>query len=1186
MIKTKNRVLSMFVALLMTFSALVGVLAMVISIQPTAQAAFNAVETIGLGGANIDVGSASIDPITIAEAELSWGVLKISQFDMSTSGTGNFVFSGKWPYKNTPVRSGSYEYAFTRSGNTYKLANKGINGNMEIPINGIVVSTTSNVWESANLGATLTKSSTFTFPTYVGAVDIMGTGDNKTGEQFGEGVTIPADNNIRISISATNKRRDADERIYYNSEWGKESAQNEFGAEVKFALDESGGFVIDSIRAVRDTNQLQIGATSFVLSVHGSFRVMLLHNFFVKVGDKANLVGVKFVDLNKSNSLNITKQGDNWGWNPTGPLRATDLDDINGNKYFPGMRAANYFMYYDKDYVKSTHSLAQNFDNFTGCNDWGYEVLVQTTSRTDSLITGVVVESGKQITTLPEGDYFILSGNGTAEAFLIGNSLTGTDIAINITSTARTVTATSTTMSYISTAEYRIDTAIQMVNDAIDAKYKLNLLEEGDDENNNKFTRAKSTVQSLIGTSSDGAEVDSIYGLRAKIESYDSSEIPNLYLALFNGKFLQILEWANYIESLSYTNPIIMSIAAWHRPNLTKEKDLQGILDTIEIFKSANMNTIYVETFWNGYSMGDNSQYVDYHKDFVGNTYIGYNDYLDAFISECHKAGIEVHAWVENFFVGYEGYDESNVLTGKLPNSEQDAPDKATRAGWVIRDYQNNDYCQFEGGRYKFIDPSNPEVRKFLQDYYVELLTRYDFDGLNLDYIRYPVQNGYNYGTNGANVPSDHGYSEFAAAKFLTQQGITFSTGNALSTLKTKLNKSTSFADEVVALYQEWWDFKTEQVTIHVSEIKAIVDQLEANRVDNAPTHQTSATQFSHDDIMISTAIFAGNSALTQKNQDWETWVKLGYIEITTPMAYYQNTTTLSNELKSMINKIDGVAFNYAGIAPYFMGMAPINEVYQAVAAIRSNAFGTVIFDTKSIINSPEVVQLVSNGIYSFQSIVPHAEVDVMLNGFATEMKSRTTLYGIEGTHLVAYNSMLDQLDNMPSDTAEQLLAIISKVREVALNPNSYATHAQSRLRISEEMTNLQNILTVRYRRMTTDWTDQPQVDVPGDNTALVNRYEELQNVSQGNYSDETYNAFKQKLAAAKAVIDNEQSTQQQIDTALEELNTAFSSLARPSTEVDPPQGMSPVVLVIIIVGSVGLVAGIVAIVVTKLRKK
>lgn len=988
----------------------------------------------GINGAEISIAASKVDPFVVEDFE---GTLTKLNFSF---GEDSAVFTTAWLYPETPERAGVTEYAFEWKSGAYRLKQRATGGGLYIPVNGLVVSLKddNDTWAAAAVGTTLTKNGTF--PDYIGAVDMKVASGTSN---------LAPDKKIRIPLTKMNGTRKENEIVYYNAEWGPTTGQNEFGTEALFALQDNGEFKIQKMRGVRNTTELSLNARSFIVSIHGTYRALLTPGAFVDEGDTAELIGMQFVNLTKSNSRKLTFV------NPTAPVKPTDVDlitDASGNTPFPGFRAENYLMLYDKGYDKSVCSASNKFANFTGCNEWGYEVLVRRTSAEGATpITGVIETHGKQIDSLLDEPSFILSGNGAAETFLINSALNGAQVSIDA---GNTVTITTTPASYVTTAVARLDTVNEMMQTAIDAKYKLNYIGEGDTAENNKWTRAKGVAEKALGTQDDTADKKTLYGLMKQLQLDEEAEvINNVHLADFYDLYLTIINQATLIESMTYQGNAVMSIAAWHRPVAAREKTTEAIRDTLKLFKSVNMNTVYVETFWNGYSMSGNSKYVDYHIDFKNNVYEGYDDYLSAFIGEAHKLGIEVHAWVEDFFVGYQGYAESNVLTGKKANSDEQLVPQSERSKWVIRDYQGNEYTQFEGGKYKFIDPSNPEVRKFLVDYYTELLTEYDLDGINLDYIRYPVQNFYGYDKNNPDVPFDHGYSEFSANKFLTEQNVA-DKNRTLSYLKRQLSKKTSFdAEETAAA---WSAFKIRQINEFVAEVKAAVDACEADRVKKGT--------YSENNIIISTSVFPDADVTEKKSQDWFSWVQAGLIEVTTPMAYYTNANTVAQRIMSMVGKIGGVSFNYGGIAPYFMGLNAYEEVTQALSALKGGAFGTVTFDSKTIMNSELARTYLSNGIYGSAAVVPHKQIDKLLAAFTDEMKSRADLYEIEGNKLTAYNAALDALKAMPFSTAEEIRAIMTAVYQIQNNAKNYASgHATTR--IAEEMANLNNVLDAHLSR-------------------------------------------------------------------------------------------------------------------------
>ena len=82
-------------------------------------------------------------------------------------------------------------------------------------------------------------------------------------------------------------------------------------------------------------------------------------------------------------------------------------------------------------------------------------------------------------------------------------------------------------------------------------------------------------------------------------------------------------------------------------------------------------------------------------------------------VAECHKRGMEIHAWIATIPVGAKGSLGCRTLMKK---------------GFRIRSFSTGAY----------LDPSDPSVAPYLASICGEIVRNYDVDGINLDYIRYP----------------------------------------------------------------------------------------------------------------------------------------------------------------------------------------------------------------------------------------------------------------------------------------------------------------------------------------------------------------------------------------------------------------------------------------------------------------
>ena len=95
-------------------------------------------------------------------------------------------------------------------------------------------------------------------------------------------------------------------------------------------------------------------------------------------------------------------------------------------------------------------------------------------------------------------------------------------------------------------------------------------------------------------------------------------------------------------------------------------------------------------------------------------------DPLDFAIEECHKRGMQLHAWLVTIPLGDVAYVKGHGRHS-LPVCK---PGQCTR---------------FKGAWY--MEPSHPSTAEYLGLLVEEMVSRYDLDGIHFDYIRYPEGN-------------------------------------------------------------------------------------------------------------------------------------------------------------------------------------------------------------------------------------------------------------------------------------------------------------------------------------------------------------------------------------------------------------------------------------------------------------
>jgi len=108
-------------------------------------------------------------------------------------------------------------------------------------------------------------------------------------------------------------------------------------------------------------------------------------------------------------------------------------------------------------------------------------------------------------------------------------------------------------------------------------------------------------------------------------------------------------------------------------------------------------------------------------------------DPLAVAIEQAHSRDMQLHAWV-NVMPAWQGPNEpkeSKQLYHQHPEwFWYDADGNRQPLNHVVGDQQR--------GWYASLNPCLPEVRKYLVRVFREIVTRYDVDGLHMDYIRFP----------------------------------------------------------------------------------------------------------------------------------------------------------------------------------------------------------------------------------------------------------------------------------------------------------------------------------------------------------------------------------------------------------------------------------------------------------------
>ncbi len=415
------------------------------------------------------------------------------------------------------------------------------------------------------------------------------------------------------------------------------------------------------------------------------------------------------------------------------------------------------------------------------------------------------------------------------------------------------------------------------------------------------------------------------------------------------------------------TNPI-QARGVWHRPNVTnQETNLEGICSILDKFQYAGINLVFLETFYHGMTVFKTST-VEYYTGFESYDYGDYPDYLSAFVAEAQKRNIEVHAWVEDFYIGVK----ANRFVKNCPQ-------------WLLLN-SSGSYRQTEGasyGGYIFLDPANAEVCTYLVNFYNELLTKFpQIKGLNLDYIRYPL----------SDTSDDTGFTKVAMDSFAQSQNWHLA-DDTIQTFVHQLNRTGSHA--------KFTDFRAGCVTNFVEQVYQMVKE-------------------SHPNVLLSTAIFPEvEQSYNQKKQDFSTWLKNGYLDIVTPMAYYDDNSQLKSALTSMMKDCQS-SFCYAGLSSTYHSLSNERVLQQIDVCNNVGADGFVFFGSQSILNNDGYIQLLHDryGSVTTNDVTPHSNVVTLVQKMAMPIVEKLLQDPLENpTKIKQLQQQLQDIINLGEDS-------------------------------------------------------------------------------------------------------------------------------------------------------------------------
>lgn len=549
---------------------------------------------------------------------------------------------------------------------------------------------------------------------------------------------------------------------------------------------------------------------------------------------------------------------------PTATTNIAGVDPVTGQCY-PGCRGAEQLIVYTPASLRPT----------TRTNDYGFEVTV---------VNGRVVQRGGNNRAIP-ADGLVLSGHGGRGSWLSSNAVLGAKV--DLAGTRLTITIDE------STYFYGVERALAKAADGVASAQQSCL-----DAPLAQAQAATTEAETLLGQARVASEAGNVdYAVELAEQARGRAEVA----------------WYRTAESRP-----VEGRGVWVRPTETTPAKIEATLDQID---HAGFNIVFLETIFQGYTIYPSTVAAANGIASQRPSMVGF-DPLQVWIDGAHKRGIEVHPWVESFFVGSQAENggPGPVLTVH--------PDWAAVEREDVGKTGPQPSSQEAG--YYFVDPAMPAPRAYVKALYQEILTKYAVDGLHLDYIRYPVSQPWE--------KAGFSYSDYARSAFKAENGVD--------------PYSLTPAD---ALWATWNTWREKQVTSFVAEVREMQQRV-------APDAQVSA------------AVFADPAdALAKKFQNWSDWVAKGYVDILAGMSFGTSAESVARDTALMRTAVGDRNLLYTATYGPFRGSTPDVVVEQIQAVRDAGSDGAALFAYNQLSGAQALA--LAEGPFRSKAITPHSDL-------------------------------------------------------------------------------------------------------------------------------------------------------------------------------------------------------------------
>jgi uncharacterized lipoprotein YddW (UPF0748 family) len=270
--------------------------------------------------------------------------------------------------------------------------------------------------------------------------------------------------------------------------------------------------------------------------------------------------------------------------------------------------------------------------------------------------------------------------------------------------------------------------------------------------------------------------------------------------------------------------------------------------------------------------------------------------WLRDFLREAHARNIKVSAWVNVFY-----------SWGFAPRTRDRRHPINLHPNWYVESKDGESILGFgtevlrkRGIEGYYLAPASAQVHRYFHDVIDEILDNYDFDGIHLDYCRYPGRSFI--------------YDVALRSKFMRAHGVD---PGALSLPGFEYRYGTWGRTDLQGCWQE---FVRDDLTLFIQDLNERIREKKPQ-------------------ITLSVAVKADHKAATRDfYQDWPKWVNSDLVDFVCLMAYSNNIESILSETLAAVNDPGKVA---VGLGIYRLSPERIRAQVNGVAA---RPFSGVVF--------------------------------------------------------------------------------------------------------------------------------------------------------------------------------------------------------------------------------------------------